>query len=216
MRRSPVAARRSRRFRLAAALLSAAGCLAVVAAPAQAGLLVADAPSCDTLAQSQVFLPWADLANYELAPGGTLENGSAGWSLSGGAAVTSGNESYGVNSASDSSSLALPDPSTATTGETCVGIDHPTLRFFARQTAGSPTAILRVDVEWEDGFGVDHWTTMGTNAAGSSWAPSPVMLIAPSLLPLLPGQMTPVAFRFVPQGGDFQVDDVYVDPYGKG
>jgi hypothetical protein len=35
-----------------------------------------------------------------------------------------------------------------------------------------------------------------------------------SLLPLLPGQRTPVRFRFTPVGGaSWQIDDVYVDPW---
>ena len=35
-----------------------------------------------------------------------------------------------------------------------------------------------------------------------------------NLLPLLPGDMTPVEFRFTPLlGGDWQIDDVYVDPF---
>ena len=33
-----------------------------------------------------------------------------------------------------------------------------------------------------------------------------------SLLPLLPGDRTPVAFQFTPLLGDWQIDDVYVDP----
>jgi hypothetical protein len=37
-----------------------------------------------------------------------------------------------------------------------------------------------------------------------------------NLLGVLGGSHTPVAFRFRADGGDWLIDDVYVDPYGKG
>jgi hypothetical protein len=44
------------------------------------------------------------------------------------------------------------------------------------------------------------------------------MPIVANLLPLLPGDHTPVAFRFTPVGlgGDWRIDDLYVDPYRRG
>jgi hypothetical protein len=42
------------------------------------------------------------------------------------------------------------------------------------------------------------------------------MPIGVNLLPLLPGNYTAVAFRFRASGGDWQIDDVYVDPYCRG
>jgi hypothetical protein len=209
----PVPARLSRLFRPLVA--SAAALAAMAFAPAaHAGLLVADAGQCADESLSQVFLPWADPANYVLAPGGAAESASDWASLDGGAAVVSGNESYYVHDAADGSSLALPGPSVATTHAMCVGIDHPTLRFFVRQTGGATLARLRVDALFEDASGEARSVTIGSSGGTSSWNPSPVMVITPSLLPLLPGAKTPVAFRFVPVGGNFQVDDVYVDPYG--
>ena len=209
----PLSAKSARRPRLLVALAAVAALMAG-AAPAKAGVLVANAPSCADESLSQIFLPWADVANYTVAPGGTAENGSSGWTLSGGAGIASGNESYNVSGSSDSHSVALPNGSSATTDEFCVGIDHPDLRFFVRKTAGGALASLRVDVLWEDANGNDAWTPIGAYGAGSSWALSPQTVITASLLPLLPGSMTPVQIRFVPQGGDFQIDDVYVDPYG--
>ena len=41
------------------------------------------------------------------------------------------------------------------------------------------------------------------------------MLVVANLLPLLPGEHTPVAFRFTALGGDWSIDDVYVDPYSR-
>jgi hypothetical protein len=41
------------------------------------------------------------------------------------------------------------------------------------------------------------------------------MLVVANLLALLPNETTPVAFRFTAQGGDWSIDDVWVDPYGR-
>jgi hypothetical protein len=44
------------------------------------------------------------------------------------------------------------------------------------------------------------------------------MPLVVNLLPLLPGDYTPVAFEFTPQGygGNWRIDDVYVDPRSRG
>jgi hypothetical protein len=42
---------------------------------------------------SQVFLPWADVANYTLAPGGDFENAAGRWSLDDASLVTYDSES---------------------------------------------------------------------------------------------------------------------------
>jgi hypothetical protein len=186
----------------------------VVPASAQAGPLVASAPSCDDQALSQPFTPWLDPASYTLDRGGSFENGAEGWSLNG-ASVTSGNESYNVGGADDSSSLSLPSGSSATSADICVGLEHPTVRVFARN-GGSPFASLRVDVLFEDAAGNVHSLTIGNIGSTSSWQPSVQMPVVANLLPLLPGQYTPVEFRFTPQGGNWQIDDLYVDPHHSG
>src|SRR5688500_6701980 len=69
------------------------GALAI-AAPAKAGLLVSSATSCDYPVYEKPFLPWADPANYVLAPSGTFDEVDGDWTLAGNAAVVSSNESY--------------------------------------------------------------------------------------------------------------------------
>jgi hypothetical protein len=179
-------------------------------------VLVSSAPSCPSESLSQPFLPWADPASYTLAPGGSFESGSPSWSLSGAAGVAAGNEAFSVTAAGDSSSLALPDGSSATSPSVCVGIDHPTLRLFARN-GGSPLSTLTVEVLWEDALGGVHSTQVASVVSGSSWQPTDQIPIAVNLLPLLPGNDTAVAFRFTPQGtgGDWHIDDVYVDPWSR-
>jgi hypothetical protein len=54
---------------------------------------------------------------------------------------------------------------------------------------------------------------VGVVLANGQWKPTSPMLIVANLLPLLPGDRTPVAFQFTPVLGDWQIDDVYVDPF---
>lgn len=193
--------------------------LAAIAAPAaQAGVLVTTTTSCADQPFSQPFIPWLDYANYVLAPDGGLEAGAAGWTLTGGAAVVAGNEPWSVRASGDASRLDLLAGSSATTPAMCVGLEHPALRFFVRRSDGSPLSSLRADVLFEDAAGDVHAVTIGAvgGLAASSWQLSAPMAVVANLLALLPGDRTPVAFRLVPQGGAWQVDDLYVDPYKHG
>jgi hypothetical protein len=196
------------------ALAAVAALALAIPGSAQAGVLVASAPNCGDQALSQPFAPWLDPASYTLDNGGSFEGGASGWSLNG-ASVVSGNESYNVGGAGDSSSLSLPSGSSATSADICVGLEHPTLRIFARNS-GSPLATLRVEVLFEDALGNVHSLTIGNVDSTSSWQPSLQMPVVANLLPLLPDQYTPVEFRFTPQGGNWQIDDVYVDPHHSG
>jgi hypothetical protein len=204
--------RTTSRIRNLAITAIAVGAVAFVPA-ASAGPLVATASNCDAQTLSQPFLPFADLASYTLDPGGDFESGPA-WNLSGGAAVGGGNEPWSVGSASDSKSLALPSGSGAVSPSICVGIEHPTLRFFAK--GSNPLAKLRVEVLFEDGFGNVQSLPIGVVTGSTGWAPTTIYPLVVNLLPLLPGEKTAVAFRFTPSGGSFQIDDVYVDPYCRG
>lgn len=191
--------------------LATAAALAIGPASASAGLLVSSAPDCAAQALDQNFLRWADVASYTPLPGGDFESASD-WSLSGGAAVGSGNEPYNIaKDLSDTQSLTLPAGASAVSGSICVGIEHPDLRFVARSS--SAAASLRVDVLFEDSLGTVQSAPIGTIAAGSSWGPTPPLPIVVNLLPLLPGERTAVAFKFTASNGTVQIDNVYVDPY---
>lgn len=202
--------------RLALSLTAVAAAAGLAAPAAQAGPLVASAPDCSSQVWENPFLPWLDPANYVLAPQGTLEAGEGGWSLANGAAEAAGNETFYVHAPGEDTSLYLPAGSRARTGTMCVGLEHPTLRFFAKRHGGSDLSTLRVDVLLEDSFGNIHEVTIGTTTGGEDWAPTLPMVITASLLPLLPGDHTPVQFRFVPQDdAGWSIDDVYVDPYSR-
>ncbi len=186
--------------------------LAMSTSSAQAGPLVGSAPNCSDFETSQPFLPWADTTEYFLNPGGDFEDGAAGWDLDGNASVVGGNEPYYVNDTGDSHSLSLAGGSSATSSTVCLGLEHPTMRFFVKKNSGSPLALLRVNVNFEDATGNVHTLPIGIVWGGGGWRPSTPMLVVANLLPLLPGQYTPVTFTFTPHGGSWTIDDVYVDP----
>jgi hypothetical protein len=208
----------SRRARLlTAGLLSGASLLALSAAPAHAGLLVRTTTSCESQILEQPFKRWLDPLNYTLVPNGGLEAGTQDWTLSK-ASVVSGNETYYVHAARDSKSLYLPEGSSARTRAMCVGVGHLVARFFVKSKGTSLLSLSRLQVEvlFEDAGGNVRSLVVGAATPGSSWAPTLPMLVVANLLPLLPGDHTPVAFRFTPKGkGSWWIDDVYVDPHRR-
>jgi hypothetical protein len=198
--------------RAVGALIAAGAVILATAAPAQAGLLVASAKNCQVRPSSQVFLRWLDPLFYEQAPGGNAES-ATGWTLAGGAKIVAGNEPWKAGGPG-SNSLLLPRGSKATTGTMCVGIGHPVMRFFTRRTSGWLLDSLKVEVLFESSSGQVLSLPVGLVLAGGSWQPTLPFPVLASLLPLLPGEQTPIAFRFTPIGaGSWQVDDVYVDPW---
>jgi hypothetical protein len=207
------ACRQGRRTAIAAATATITAVLLLIGPPrADAGLL--SDGSCPSTESSQVFARWLDLFNYSLVPGGSFEDGAAGWQLENGASVVPGNESFQVGGREDSQSLALPRGSSATSPTTCVGLTRPTIRFFARNT-GSFLGTLKVEVLFEGGHGNVNSITIGRVLAGKRWQPTLPMVVLINLLPVLPGDQSQVAFRFTADGGNWQIDDLYVDPFRK-
>jgi hypothetical protein len=197
---------------LFASAFASLAALAVLAPVASAGPLVASAPDCSS-GGDQVFAPWLDPSNYTIDQGGAFEDGAGGWSL-GNSSIVSGNESYSVHGAGESHSLGIPAGGSATSATACVGLENPSIRFFARSSGSGLFSSLRVEVLFEDAAGNVHSLPIGAVGAGGTWHPSTQMPVVVNLLPLLPGAHTPVQFRFTPMGGaSWQIDDVYVDPY---
>jgi hypothetical protein len=195
------------------ALVSAAAmCIAaMVAAPANAGLLVTSGTDCADQPMSQPFAPWGDHADYTPLPG-SFEVGEASWSLSG-AGVTSGNEPYYVNQVDDTRSLRLDSGEAATSKTICVGLEHPTLRLFARSSGTGLLSAMTVEVITQTSLGLKLALPIGVVLPSGAWKPTPRFVVLANLLPLLPGERTPVAFRFrAAGGGSWWIDDVYVDP----
>jgi hypothetical protein len=200
--------------RMVAAAVIATIASAAFASSANAGLLTASATSCDDPALEQPFKRWRDYANYKLLDDGGFEAGARGWSLSGGAYVASGNESFDVRSADDRRSLVLPRGSRAVSPFTCVGLNEPTLRLFAKRRSGLLTSLL-VEMQVQTSLGISVWLpVLPGDLGGSSWHPTVAMPLIGNILTLSRTDRTPVRFRFTPLlFGSWQIDDVYVDPY---
>lgn len=187
------------------------GLSALLAPGASAGWLVAEAGGCTAQRLSEPFRRWLDPMVYTPVRDSGLERNAQGWRLRGAARPVAGNEPWTVAGEDDDRSLLIPDGSSATTAPICVGLAEPTLRFFAR-SSGSAASLLSVEVLFEDAEGDVHALPIGADMGGS-WHPTSVMPVLANLLPLVGGSQTPVAFRFTAHRGDFQIDDVYVDPW---
>jgi hypothetical protein len=184
---------------------------------AHAGLLVKSATDCTNPTIEQPFTPWHDSASYVKAPLGTFESGASDWSLNR-AGVGAGNESYEVAKDDGTHSLQIQPGGSALTSTVCVGLDRPTLRFFAKSSGGLLSlSTMAVSVRFETSLGLVAELPVGVVLPNTKWQPTLPMPIIANLLPLLPGQMTPVQFRFTPVGGaSWSIDDVYVDPKARG
>jgi len=197
-------------------LAAAVAVLAALAtAPAaNAGLLVASATNCEEQVLERPFARWLDPLSYHLIPDGGFEANAAGWDLSGGARVVAGNEPFYVHGAGESKSLSLPRGSVATSPVMCTGIHKPFMRFFAKSSAGLLSlSTLSVEVLFETSAGRVASLPVGVVLPNTKWQPTLPLPVLASLLPLLPGEQTPIAFRFRPLGGaTWTIDDVYLDP----
>jgi hypothetical protein len=195
---------------LRAGLTALLGTLAVFVVPAAAQAACAPTPT------TKAFQAFGDSNDYSLVPNGGFETGAGGWSLSR-ASVTYGNEPWSVRAGGDSRSLAIDAGGVAVSPTVCVDRNHPTMRFFAKRTSGS-WGVLNVRVRWQDDSGRTNETTMSSLSLGTSWGATPSLNLA-SLLPLWnDDQDYSVQLVFDPEnyGGNWAIDDVYVDPYARG
>lgn len=202
--------------RVLVAALAAMAMLAVLAAkPAQAAepslLGCGDEPS-------QPFLRFLDPLPYVLAPDGGFERGAAGWKLSGGARVVSGNEPFQL-SGPGSKSLLIPSGGSATSPPMCVGLVLPVVRFVSM--GGSLLSSMKVEAVYTDAFGRQaSMELLPIVLPSASWQPTlPLLQLGGTLnAATLNGLTTEMSFRFTPRGGLFgsgnwRIDDLYVDPW---
>jgi hypothetical protein len=183
-----------------------------LAPTAKAGLIGTGAASYCDPTSTQAFSRFGDSSYYARLFNGGFENGSTGWSLSGGARVVSGNEPYYLTgNRADSHSLSLPAGSSASSGTVCFKIGDWHLRFMMKRLSSSGG--IRVQVVVPSLLGLLSVLDGGTVSGSGSWAPSPRMALLLSNVTSLVGTNA-VAFRFTAvNGGSFQIDDVYLDPW---
>jgi hypothetical protein len=201
------------RIQALGAVLTVAAAVLVAAAPAHADTSAGVDP-CAPAPSGKPFTAWGDNANYVPVPGGAFERGDASWSVSGGATVKSGNESFFVRSCDDAQSLTLPAGATATSPEMEIGLAYPTLRFFARNDAPSDGR-LTVHVLFRTPDNTPRELKIADLSAGESWQPTRTILIVANLLALHPSWDGKVAFRVTASGTTWNVDDFFVDPYER-
>jgi hypothetical protein len=163
----------------------------------------------------QIFAPWGDLRSYYLAPNGGLESGSNGWSLSGGASVTGGNEPF---LSSGTHSLSLPSGSRALSPATCIGPYALSLRMFGSDAGGRDSGV-HVRVLW---YGLLNRllgaTDYNTFAGGGTWSPTSSVKSSGGfnlLLPLLGSTSARIELTPLGSGSAWKIDDVYVDPWAS-
>lgn len=203
------------RSRATRALTQGAAALALLLVPAaaQAGHAVQTTPCPATPTAGTVFAAWGDQAQYAPVAGGTFEGAPTGWSLNAGAGIVSGGSPFWGGSRS----LSLPAGASTTSPSICIGAGYPVFRFTARNP-GASTSTLQVEVLYLEGTKKPS-KVVGKLSGTSTWD-------ATRQLSLVLGQtgvngtdvLTPVAFRFtaIGAGGQWQIDDLYVDPYQRG
>jgi hypothetical protein len=203
----------TRSKRLISAICATLAATAVIPAAAHAGVL-ASPTACPERVPVAPFGAWGDDAAYARVDDGGFEQGASGWRLSS-AAVVDDNTPWPAVSADDRRALEIRG--SATSPAFCIGLEHPTIRFFARNEGPILSALL-VEVVLQTSLGLELPVPIGlVSGRIARWAPSPRMMLLANLLMLAPGQTTPVKFRFtaIGLGARWRIDDVYVDPYAK-
>src|SRR3954469_2365541 len=154
--------------------LTGAALFAALPGAASAGVLVASAPSCDNGATAQPFAQWGDSNNYFLTPGGNFESGASGWTLNG-ARVAADQEPWRVNGDRGRHALVVPAGRSVVSPTVCVGIENPSMRFFAHRSGGGllgATSQLLVTARVETSLGLVVEAPVGTINAlsnGTTW-----------------------------------------------
>lgn len=183
--------------------------VAVVAAPvssaSRAGLLTCPA-------SLHPFSQFGDNNTYFGFGNNGFESGTSGWRLSG-ASIVSDNEPWDVNG-SGSSSLALGPGGTAASPRVCTAFLAPAWRMFAKSDGANGS--LRAQIVFFGLLGNITGILNVTNFDPSdygSWEPSSNV---PSLLSLpLATFSAQLRLTNTSSTGTWQVDDVFVDPWGN-
>ena len=135
--------------------------------------------------------------------------------------MVTGNETFFVRSRSDQRSLSISRGGKAISPWFCVGAEHPTFRFFARQQQGAGSPDLKVHVRYitEDRDAIkDQQVDTYAGADWGSWKPSRPINLWGNLGFSDQSAMTGAQLVFEVEdeaGKPWQIDDVYVDPYRK-
>jgi len=165
---------------------------------AATALFAATASACSYPAGEKVFSAWGDPRTYVLAPDGDFASGGDGWTLAGGAAVVSG-------------SLSLPAGSSATTPSLCISKETPFFRTMARD-GGVAGSRLQVEIVYDE-LDSSRNRVVGSDRQ-SDWDPTQP-IAQNNGLATLGGSDSSVRVQITAVGGDWKVDDFYIDPFAR-
>lgn len=173
--------------------------VAALAAPAAA-------QACDYGPTSRVFAGFGDSADYYLAPGGDFE--SLSWASWNGPRLV-----WGVNPlalAGGNRSLELEAYEGVRSPLLCVSRETPHLRFVARGWGDTLDVEVRV---WKYGRVTDYSRESISSSDHRWWRPSRNIDLKSSEIP--EGQTGLVTVDFETDGGEWLIDDVFIDPYRR-
>jgi hypothetical protein len=211
----PYLIRRPKR-RIANVVVSAT--LVMVLSAASVSIATAKAPPSGSTNNSNCTMPklwqpfrsWNDSNLYALVPGETPGSfNGAGWALTGGASVEA---TTGRNGA-QTSVLNLPSGSKAVSPWFCVDSGFPFARTFIRNLVGSEGVFFYVSYAGTNTQIVPQ-NTGQVHGTGTAWSLSDPVNLAPNnvvgwqvmRITLIPGGQT----------SDFQIYNLYADPYSRG
>ena len=212
----PYVIRRQRTGRIAVGIAVAAllgvGASGLAAAPAFADASISSSISwCSAPALTQPFLAWGDQNEYALLPGESSDSfDGSGWSLSGGANIVSA----GLYDGTTGPVLDLPSGSEAVSPAFCVNSSFQDARTMVDDVAGDEGVQVYVSYQ-----GTSTWHSPENvglvNGQQNSWTLSDSVSLQPppddvwgwrlARITLIPGGQT----------SEFQIYDLYVDPYSK-
>jgi hypothetical protein len=121
---------------------------------------------------------------------------------------------YHVHDDADSHSLNLPAGSSATSRSLCVSVAEPTIRLFVKAppTLGAALLVHATVRDSATGLSVTIPYVVVGGLRGGRWAPTAPILVTSALDLVgdaqLTIQVTPIGIK-----ANWQVDDVYVDPF---
>ncbi len=189
------------------------GLTEVASAATTAPTSAASVAPCATRTLTEPFVRWNDAGTYFLVPNGGFENGAAEWTLQGGAAVVSGNETFDVAGAG-SHSLQIPPGSQAQSQTMCVTRNEDSIRLFVGNQAVNGS-ILHVEAEVQNpqtGQIAQTAFDVNGNAVAAGWSPTMVLGI-PDLLSGSGTQNLTLIFTTRGAPATWKIDDVFVDPF---
>jgi hypothetical protein len=207
--------RRPSRFTgLTRVLVAVALASVALGAGAQTAVAYGTTLACAPRDGAAFLAPWGDTGTYFLVSNGDFENGSTDWSLTGGARVVDGNETYHVGGASDSHSLMIPPNGAAESRSFCVSKGEDVIRLFVNNShvAG---AILHVDaivVNPDNGYVGTAAFDVNGDVQSTPWAPT-MALRVPNLFGGAGTEQLTLRFTLRGTPTTWSVDDVFVDPF---